>query len=87
MSLGEKIKNVFAKKAVFEYEIAVEGMKCEHCSARLVTVLSKIDGARASASVPEKKIYLSAKAEIDEALVKSTVENAGEFTVVSITKK
>ena len=40
MSLTEKIKNVFAKKAAFEYEIAVEGMKCEHCSARLVAVLS-----------------------------------------------
>ena len=87
MSLTEKIKNVFAKKAAFEYEIAVEGMKCEHCSARLVAVLSKIDGVKAGASVPEKKIYLSANAEIDEALVKSSIENAGAFTVTEIIKK
>ena len=69
-----------------EYQISVEGMKCENCSGRIVTVLNKLENVLAEASVAEKKVTIRTKTEIDADFIKETISKIGDFVVTAINK-
>lgn len=60
------------------YLLKIGGMKCEHCSARLTSLLSKLPGVSdVKASVPEAAISFTATAPVDESEVKKVISDAG----------
>ncbi len=89
---ADKLKNVFSKKtnvgAEFphEYLLNVDGMKCEHCSGRIVAVLNKLDGVEAAADLAAKTVTLRTKAEIDVGFIKDSVAKIGDFAVTAVNK-
>ncbi len=89
---ADKLKNVFSKKtnegAEFphEYVLNVDGMKCEHCSGRIVAVLNKLEGVEAEADVAAKTVTLRTKAEIDTDFIKDAVAKIGDFVVTAVNK-
>ena len=59
------------------YVFNVEGMMCEHCSARLQKVLEGTEGvASADVRLEEKKAYITAEEDFGEKL-KAVIEEAG----------
>ncbi len=89
---ADKLKNVFSKKInggetfSHEYILNVDGMKCEHCSGRIVAVLNKLEGVEASADVAAKTVTLRTKVEIDADFIKDTVAKIGDFVVIAVNK-
>ncbi len=64
--------------------IIIEGMACEHCAGRVREALLKLDGiADVRIDLSAKKAEITLTKEIDDALLKSTVEAAG-YTAFSI---
>ena len=58
--------------------ILIEGMSCHHCSGRVEKALRELDGVKVeSVSVDEKNAVITLEREIDERLIKNTVEDAG----------
>ncbi len=57
--------------------IRIEGMMCNHCTARVDKVLNEIDGVKAEVSLEEKCAYVTVNNEIDDEILKKTVENEG----------
>ena len=85
--ITEKLKKIFTKSAeTHEYVLNVEGMKCEHCSARIVTVLNKLDGVEATADVAAKTVTLRTNIELNDEFLKETVAKVGDFVVTSVNK-
>ena len=72
----KKLENpVIGKKIV-----KISGMHCEHCVNAVTEVINKIDGASAKVSLHGKKAVVSFDRELDEAVLKKTIEDAG-YTV------
>jgi len=64
--------------------ILIEGMSCKHCTGRVEKELSKIDGVTVdSSSVDEKNVIISLHKEVDEALIRNAVDEAG-YDVIEI---
>lgn len=63
--------------------IKIEGMSCEHCSARVETVLNEIDGVTAKVNLEEKTATVELSKEITDDALSKTIANAG-YTVVEI---
>ena len=72
----KKLENpVIGKKT-----IRISGMHCEHCVNAVTEAINKIDGASAKVSLHGKKAGVSFDRELDEAVLKKTIEDAG-YTV------
>ena len=72
----KKLENpVIGKKTV-----KISGMHCEHCVNAVTEAINKIDGASAKVSLHGKKAVVSYDRELDEAVLKKTIEDAG-YTV------
>lgn len=75
----KKLENpVIGKK-----NVKISGMHCEHCANAVTEAINKIDGASAKVSLHGKKAVVSFDRELDEALLKKTIEDAG-YTVEKI---
>ena len=58
--------------------IKVNGMMCEHCEAHVKKALEAIDGLEsAEASHEENLVTIQCSRDVDEALMKAAVEEAG----------
>ena len=72
----KKLENpVIGKKIVM-----ISGMHCEHCVNAGTESINKIDGASSKVSLHGKKAVVSYDRELDEAVLKKTIEDAG-YTV------
>ena len=58
--------------------IRVNGMMCGHCEAHVKKALEAIDGIESAvASHDENKVSITTSKDVDEALIKAAVEDAG----------
>lgn len=58
--------------------ILIEGMSCHHCTGRVERALSEIDGVTVeSISVDEKSAVITLQKEIDEKVIRDTIDEAG----------
>lgn len=65
---------MFGKKKV----ILVDGMKCEHCSKKVIEEVRKIDGVKSvKVDLSSKKVTISYKDEFNMQRVKDTISNLG----------
>ena len=71
------------KKTIGEKVVIVEGMTCEHCSARVEDSINKIDGAAAEVNLKKGKAFVSMEKQIDDEEIRKAIENAG-YKVVEI---
>ena len=55
-------------------------LDCANCAAKMEDAINKIDGASAKVSLHGKKAVVSFDRELDEAVLKKTIEDAG-YTV------
>ncbi len=61
-----------------QMKITVKGMMCQHCEAHVKKALEAIDGIESAvASHEENLVTLETSKDVDEALIKATVEEAG----------
>lgn len=66
--------------------IFIEGMSCGHCSKRIEEALKTLKDVKSvNVSLEEKKAEIILKNEIDDEILKSTIEDIG-FNVTNITK-
>ncbi|WP_432662350.1 cation transporter [Wukongibacter baidiensis] len=64
--------------------ILIEGMSCGHCTGRVERALNELDGVTVeSSSVDEKNVIVTLEKEIDEKVIRDTVDDAG-YDVVDI---
>jgi len=69
-----------------EMKITVKGMMCGHCEAHVQKALEAVDGIeRAAASHEENLVTITSTKDIDEAVIKAVVEDAG-YEYVGITE-
>jgi len=66
--------------------IAIEGMTCSHCQARVEKALNAVDGVKAKVDLKKNTATVEAGSQISDDLLKKTVEEAG-YTVTSIEEK
>lgn len=66
--------------------IAIEGMSCSHCQKRVEEALRAIDGVNAKVDLKKKEATVRYSKEIDDAVLRKAVEEAG-YEVVSIEEK
>ena len=59
-------------------------MICEKCEARVQNALNEINGASAKVNLKKAEAKLDAIREVSEEEIRSAVQNAGNFNVVSI---
>ncbi|EHL18127.1 heavy metal translocating P-type ATPase [Peptoanaerobacter stomatis] len=55
----------------------IEGMTCKHCKARVEKVLNELNGVTATVNLEEKTAVLEMEDNIDNDILKNTVEDAG----------
>lgn len=71
-------KNEKIGKEIKEMKIKVNGMMCGHCEAHVKKALEAIDGIEtAVASHEENEVTLTTTKNVDEALIKAAIEEAG----------
>ena len=59
-------------------EMMIEGMTCNHCKMRVEKALAEIEGVEnVSVDLETKKATLEIAYEVDDALLKEAVEDAG----------
>lgn len=64
--------------------VYIDGMHCMHCSKAVESALKSIDGVSSvKVDLENKNAVVSAKTDIDDALIKNAVSDAG-FTVQKI---
>ncbi len=67
--------------------LTVEGMKCDHCKARVEGALSALEGVKdAKVDLSKKTATVTLPAEVSDAVLKKAVEDVG-FSVVAIEEK
>jgi len=66
--------------------IAIEGMTCSHCQARVEKALNAVDGVKAKVDLKKNTATVEADSQVSDDLLKKTVEEAG-YTVTSIEEK
>ena len=73
---------MFGKK--IKYEVIIEGMKCENCAKHTKEALLSIkDISKVEVDLKNKKAIISSKKEIDNTMIKNTIEELG-YSVNSI---
>ncbi|PKZ62721.1 heavy metal translocating P-type ATPase (plasmid) [Gordonia sp. JH63] len=68
-----------------DIEIAVSGMTCASCAARIERTLNKLDGVSASVNYATEKAHVSAPAGVDPHLLIETIEQAGYHAALPAT--
>ncbi|OJV66657.1 MAG: heavy metal transport/detoxification protein [Clostridiales bacterium 38-18] len=67
-----------------EKKLVIEGMSCNHCKMRVENALKGVEGVtNAVVDLAEKSALVTLNTEVDAALLKETVEDAG-YDVVSV---
>lgn len=66
--------------------IAIEGMTCGHCQARVEKALNSVEGVKAKVDLKKNSATVETDSTISDDLLKKTVEEAG-YTVTSIEEK
>jgi Copper chaperone len=61
----------------------IEGMSCEHCSARVEKALNMIEGVSAKVKLEAKEALVELESEISNDVLRKAVEDAG-YEVVEI---
>ena len=69
---------------IFKKNIKIQGMICEKCEARVQNALNEINGASAKVNLKKAEAKLDTIREVSEEEIRSAVQNAGNFNVVSI---
>lgn len=69
---------------IFKKNVKIQGMICEKCEARVQNALNEINGASAKVNLKKAEAKLDAIREVSEEEIRSAVQNAGNFNVVSI---
>lgn len=64
----------------------INGMSCEHCSAKVEKTLNSIDGVKAKVNLKKKTATITLEEAIDNSVLSKAVENAG-YEVVAIKDK
>lgn len=65
-------------------KIIIEGMSCIHCSKKVETALSNIDGVKkVKVNLEEKCALVTLSKDIDDKIIKDTIENL-DYKVISI---
>jgi len=75
-----------ARKINMKRIIAIEGMTCGHCQARVEKALNSVEGVKAKVDLKKNSATVEADSTVSDALLKKTVEEAG-YTVTSIEEK
>lgn len=68
-----------------DVELAVSGMTCASCAARIERTLNKLDGVSASVNYATEKAHVSAPAGVDPHLLIETIEQAGYHAALPAT--
>ena len=55
----------------------VEGMSCNHCTARVEKALNAIEGIQAEANLEKGEVYVTMKTEVADDVLKNAVSDAG----------
>ncbi len=67
-----------------EKKLVIEGMSCNHCKMRVENALKGVEGVtNAVVDLEDKSALVTLNTEVDSALLKETVEDAG-YDVVSV---
>jgi len=66
--------------------IAIEGMTCGHCQARVEKALNSVEGVKAKVDLKKNSATVDTDSTVSDDLLKKTVEEAG-YTVTSIEEK
>jgi len=66
--------------------IAIEGMSCEHCQARVEKALNAIAGVEATVDLANKSATVTITENVDDHELENAVIDAG-YEVVSVTEK
>lgn len=77
---GSKIirsKKTLTEPKIGEKTLVVEGMHCENCEIRVENALNRLDGVVCKVNLKKKTATVSYSAEVDEQLLKDTVEKMG----------
>lgn len=65
-------------------EVFIDGMSCIHCAAKVEKALKSISGVSdVTVDLENKKAVIKLKKELDNSLIKTTIEEL-EYTVVKI---
>ncbi len=77
-AVNDTIINVEKEKEKKEMKIKVNGMMCAHCEAHVKKALEAIDGIESAvASHEENLVTITSSKDVDEALIKAAVTEAG----------
>lgn len=67
-----------------EKKLVIEGMSCNHCKMRVENALKGVEGvSNAVVDLTDKSAIVTLNADVDAAVLKETVEDAG-YDVVSV---
>lgn len=78
-----KVKRKKLKQVVKERIVTIEGMTCEHCKARVESRLNELDGVSAKVNLKRQTAVVSMEKDVEDEVVKKTIENAG-YEVVEV---
>lgn len=68
---------LFGKEKITK-EVYIDGMSCMHCAAKVEKALASVSGvADAKVDLVNKKAVVKLKKDIDNAMLKATVEDLG----------
>lgn len=66
--------------------IKINGMSCEHCSARVEKALGAVGGVEAKVDLKKKQAVVNLSSDVSDEILKNAVTEAG-YEVVSIEEK
>ena len=68
----------------YEKTLVVDGMVCKNCSARVENALNSLEGVWANADVSSGRVTVRMKNEIEDKVLKKTVNDIGAYTVMML---
>ena len=77
IDVNRKVKQSSKGEKKMEKVIYIEGMTCNHCSARVEKYLNQIEGVTAHVDLEGKKATVSSTKEISDEILKEAVTEAG----------
>lgn len=66
--------------------VKIKGMTCGHCQKKVETALNKLPGLNVEINLKKEEALITVEGEWNEAVVRSSVSEAG-YEVVSVTDK
>ncbi len=66
--------------------LTVDGMVCTNCAARVENALNELEGVWASADVEHGTVTVRMKQQVEENLLRDTVNHIGGYTVMKVTQ-